>query len=115
MEKMIYMIDLDGTMWEFVPLEVIHETGAADVMEGAVEWVNKKYDEGNYICFFTARSEQLRKITQDKIDSLGVKYHQLLMNKPRLKNTNFGGYHYIDDCRVLKSTRYDGNWDDMPK
>ena len=26
-----------------------------------------------------------------------------MLNKPRLRHTEFKGYHYIDNCAVLKS------------
>ena len=75
--------------------------------------INEKYEEGNYICLFTARTEALKKITEDKLNSIGLKYHQLMLNKPRLRHTEFKGYHYIDNCAVLKSSRFEGVWSDL--
>ena len=112
--KLVYIIDLDGTVWEDIPNEVAHnKTATAKVFDNAIEWINKKYDEGNYICLFTARTEALRKVTEDKLNSIELKYHQLMLNKPRLRHTEFEGYHYIDNCSVLKSSRFDGVWTDL--
>tara|TARA_B100000900_G_C20188517_1_gene556875 strand:- start:236 stop:613 length:378 start_codon:yes stop_codon:yes gene_type:complete len=114
MDKLVYIIDLDGTVWEDTPNEIAHtHTKDAKVFDNAIEWINRKYDEGNYICLLTARTEALRKITQDKLDSIDLKYHQLMLNKPRTRHTDFKGYHYIDNCAVLKSSRFEGVWSEM--
>ena len=99
MDKLVYIIDLDGTVWDDTPNDIAH--------------THKKYDEWNYNCLFSARTEALRKVTQDKLDSIDLKYHQLMLNKPRTRHTDFKGYHYIDNCAVLKSSRFDGVWSDM--
>ena len=112
--KLVYIIDLDGTVWDDVPNEVAHnETATAKVFDNAVEWINKKYDEGNYICLFTARTEAHKKVTEDKLNSIELKYHQLMLNKPRLRHTEFDGYHYIDNCAVLKASRFEGVWTEL--
>ena len=114
MEKIVYIIDLDGTVWEDTKNEEAHwKTKDAKVFDNALEWINKKYDEGNYICLFTARTEALRKITDDELSSINLKYHQLIMNKPRIRRTDFIGYHYIDNCSVLKASRFDGVWTEL--
>ena len=112
--KLVYIIDLDGTVWDDVPNEVAHnKTATAKVFDNAVEWINKKYNEGNYICLFTARTEAHKKVTEDKLNSIELKYHQLMLNKPRLRHTEFDGYHYIDNCAVLKASRFEGVWTEL--
>ena len=112
--KLVYIIDLDGTVWDDVPNEVAHnKTATAKVFDNAVEWINKKYNEGNYICLFTARTEAHKKGTEDKLNSIELKYHQLMLNKPRLRHTEFDGYHYIDNCAVLKASRFEGVWTEL--
>lgn len=114
MEKLVYIIDLDGTVWEDIPNEKAHDlTKTAEVYENSIKWINEKYDDGNYICFFTARWDALRRITEDKLHEIGVKYHQLIMNKPRLRHTKYRGYHFIDNCAVLKASRFDGVWTEL--
>ena len=114
MEKLVYIIDLDGTVWEDVPNEEAHDrTETAEAHRNAVDWINKKYDEGNYICFFTARWDSLRSVTEQKLAKIGVRYHQLIMNKPRLRHTKYRGYHYVDNCAVLKASRFEGVWSDL--
>jgi hypothetical protein len=112
--KLVYIIDLDGTVWEDTPNEVAHnKTETAKIFDNAVEWINEKYEEGNYICLFTARTEALKKVTIDKLNSIGLKYHRIILNKPRIRHTVFDGYHYIDNCAVLKSSRFEGVWTEL--
>ena len=68
-------------------------------IEGAREWVNKRYDEGHNICFFTARGERLRAATEAWLEKEGFKFHSLIMNKPEALQ-----YHYIDDRHVQATT-----------
>jgi hypothetical protein len=37
----------------------------------------------NFIVIYTARSESIRKITEEQLASLGIKYHSLVMQKLR--------------------------------
>ncbi len=114
MERLVYIVDLDGTLWEDVPNEVAQDrTENAEVYHNAVDWINEKFDEGNYICFFTARWESLRRLTEEKLAKIGVRYNQLIMNKPRLRHTKYRGYHYIDNCAVLKASRFEGVWTEL--
>ena len=85
MEKLVYIIDLDGTVWEDVPNEIAHShTQSAKLFDNAIEWINKKYDEGNYICLFTARTEALKKITEDKLFSMGYNYHAVKLHDNKI-------------------------------
>jgi hypothetical protein len=114
LERLVYIVDLDGTLWEDVPNEVAQDrTENAEVYHNAVDWINEKFDEGNYICFFTARWESLRRLTEEKLAKIGVRYNQLIMNKPRLRHTKYRGYHYIDNCAVLKASRFEGVWTEL--
>ena len=75
--------------------------------DGSVETLNKWYDDGHIITFFTSRTEEVRQITEDWLDKHGYKYHGLLMGKPR-----GGNYHWVDN-NIVKGTRYQGVWADL--
>jgi len=110
-EKVIFMLDLDGTVWEDVPNESPPEvTMKAKVFQGAVEWIEKRYAEGHRICFFTARWESLREVTEAKLKEIGVPYHELIMGKPRVRHTEYAGYHYIDNCSIIRANQFKGAW-----
>jgi len=48
--------------------------------------INKMYDEGHVIVYYTARGvltgKDWRKITEDQFAKWGVKYHELRLDKP---------------------------------
>ena len=44
-----------------------------------LETLNRWYDEGHRICYFTARVEAHRTVTEKWLKDNGFKYHSLLM------------------------------------
>ena len=75
----------------------------------ALEIVNKWFDEGHIITFFTSRTDVHKEITEEWLQKHGFKYHFLLLNKPR-----GGNYHWIDN-HLVKATRYEGKFTEMVK
>ena len=102
-----FLIDIDGTICEDIPNEEPERMATAECFEGVVEQINKWYDEGHLICFFTARVEDHRIVTEEWLKDNGFKYHSLLMGKPR-----GGNYHWIDN-HLVKATRYNGKFTDL--
>ena len=74
--------------------------------------INEWYDAGHQICFFTARTEEHREPTVEWLKAHGVRYHQLILGKPRRANGD--EYHYIDDTPI-RATRYRGVFGDLVK
>ena len=79
----------------------------AEPWQDRIKVLNKLYDEGNYIIYFTARAmgrfsdqthfdaatkakEVLFELTQNQLKDWGVKYHELIMGKPHAD-------YFIDD------------------
>lgn len=104
--KKNYLIDIDGTICEDVPNEEPERMRNARIYDGALEFVNKIYNEGHQVFFFTSRTEDLREITTQWLDRHGFKYHGMIMGKPR-----GGNYHWIDNHEVL-FTLYEGSFPD---
>ncbi len=102
-----YLIDIDGTICDDIPNEEIEKMRTANEIAGAKEKLNKWYDEGHIITFFTARLEAQREVTEIWLKEHGFKYHGIILNKPR-----GGNYHWIDD-RKVESTFFTGNWDNI--
>ena len=65
-----YLIDIDGTVTDDVPNEEPERMSVVLPYQGSVETLNKWYDEGHVITFFTSRTEEVRDIT-DSLDELG--------------------------------------------
>jgi capsule biosynthesis phosphatase len=100
MESKRFCIDIDGVVCTIKTKEETY----ADVMpiEGAIENINKLYEEGHYIILYTARHmktcegnvgkiiNRVGGITIEWLKRYGVKYHELYFGKP-------WAHIYIDD------------------
>jgi hypothetical protein len=104
---MNYLIDIDGTICDDVPNEEPERMATAAVYPDALETLNKWYDEGHIITFFTSRTEDLREVTEVWLKENGFKYHGMLMGKPR-----GGNYHWIDN-HIVRGTRFKGKFTDL--
>ncbi|WP_103068712.1 LNS2 domain-containing protein [Aquimarina sediminis] len=102
-----YLIDIDGTITEDVPNEEPERMAICAPFPDALITLNKWYDEGHIICFFTSRTEEHREVTETWLKTHGFKYHSLLMGKPR-----GGNYHWIDN-HLVKATRYTGKFTEL--
>ncbi len=102
-----YLIDIDGTVCDDVPNEEPERMRAVLPYPDALKMLNKWYDEGHVITFFTSRTEDHREVTEDWLKKHNFKYHGLLMSKPR-----GGNYHWIDN-HIVKATRFKGKFTDL--
>ena len=102
-----YLIDIDGTICDDIPNEQPERMSTASVYPEALETLNKWYDKGHIITFFTSRIEEHRTVTEKWLNDHGFKYHGLLMGKPR-----GGNYHWIDN-HMVRATRYQGHFTDL--
>ncbi len=102
-----YLIDIDGTICDDIPNEEPERMLTAAVYPDALKTLNKWYDEGHIIFFFTSRTEAHRDYTETWLKQYGFKYHGMVMGKPR-----GGNYHWIDN-HLVKATRYRGHFTDL--
>lgn len=102
-----YLIDIDGTVGEDIPNEEPERMATAEAYPDAIKTLNKWYDEGHIIFFFTSRTEAHREVTETWLKKHGFKYHGMVMGKPR-----GGNYHWIDN-HLVKATRYRGKFTDL--
>lgn len=69
-----------------------------------IEHVNKLYDEGNTIVYWTARGTgsgiDWREVTENQFSSWGVKYHELKFGKPMYDL-------FIDDKNINTETFFE--------
>jgi len=89
-----YIIDIDNTI-----CSQEKDYSKAKPFLNIIKKINKLYDEGNIIKFFTARGTETgidwRLITEKQLKDWGVKYHELIMGKP-------AGDIYVDDRSIKK-------------
>ena len=102
-----FMIDIDGTICDDIPNEEPERMGTCLPYQDALKMLNKWYDEGHIITFFTSRIESHREVTENWLNKNGFKYHGLLMGKPR-----GGNYHWIDN-HIVRATRYEGKFTNL--
>lgn len=102
-----YLIDIDGTICDDIPNEEPGRMATAKVYPDALATLNKWYDEGHIITFFTSRLEEHREVTEKWLEVHGFNYHGMVMGKPR-----GGNYHWIDN-HVVRATRYEGKFTDL--
>ena len=86
-----FCVDIDGTLCGITKDHNYHLATPNQNMIGAV---NALYDAGHYIKIFTARGMcsgmEYEELTREQLNAWGVKYHELIMNKPSAD-------YYIDD------------------
>lgn len=83
----VFSIDIDGTVCEeYAPDGVeIRPITKRLPFKDRIEKINKLYDEGNYIIYYTARGlksgrgeQHYRPITEQQLGEWGCKYHELV-------------------------------------
>ena len=102
-----FLVDIDGTICDDIPNEEPERMGTCLPYPDALRIVNKWYDEGHRICFFTSRTEEHREVTEMWLKKHNFKWHTMLMGKPR-----GGNYHWIDN-HIVKATRFKGKFTDL--
>ena len=102
-----FLVDIDGTICEDIPNEEPWRMADAAIFPRALTTLNRWYDEGHIITFFSSRTEAHREVTEQWLKRHGFRYHGLLLGKPR-----GGNYHWIDD-REVRATRYLGNFTEL--
>ena len=92
-ESKTYVVDIDGVIAEQDSLCKTCKYEASSPITKNIEAVNKLYDEGHYIKYFTARgmgtyddatraSQRWEELTKCQLKMWGCKYHELIMGKP---------------------------------
>lgn len=106
----VFLIDIDGTICEDIKNEESHLYATAKIYPNALTIINKWYDEGNVITFFTARESKDREVTESWLRNHGFKYHGLVMDKPRIQD----GQEYVwIDNRKVRAITYLGTWSEL--
>lgn len=102
-----FLIDIDGTICDDIPNEEPERMKTVLPYPDALTMLNKWYDEGHIIYFFTSRTDAHREITVDWLNKHGFKYHGIIFGKPR-----GGNYHWIDN-HIVRATRFKGKFTDL--
>jgi hydroxymethylpyrimidine pyrophosphatase-like HAD family hydrolase len=77
-----FFVDIDGTLVKYRKFEEL-STAKLEPIQEVVDFINKSYDEGCHIVITTARTEPYRLFTKQELDTIGLKYHQIIMGLGR--------------------------------
>ena len=106
----VFLIDIDVTICDDIKKEESHLYPTAEVYSDSLKIINKWYDDGNVITFFTARESKDRVVTEKWLLENGFRYHGLVMDKPRIKD----GQEYVwIDNRKVRAITYLGTWSEL--
>ena len=79
---MILYVDIDGTICD----SSTNDYNKSKPIKEHIDKINKLFDEGNEIYYWTARGSQSGKnwteLTKKQLNEWGCKYHKLMMGKP---------------------------------
>ena len=86
--KVIY-VDIDETICRretSVDFGVTHDYSKAKPIQENIDKINKLYDEGNKIVYWTARGSRKQidwtELTKNQLEEWGAKYNELRVDKP---------------------------------
>lgn len=75
-------VDIDNTICDTIGTHYVNVTPRLD----KIAVVNKLYDEGHYIVYWTARGTvsgiDYTELTTNQLNSWGAKYHEVILKKP---------------------------------
>jgi hypothetical protein len=100
------LIDIDGTVLRHrsgYKTKGINPSFLQKPLKNAVKWVNKKFDEGYGIFFFTSRLPSERQDTEALLDKYGFKYHEVIFGKPYAYNIYIIDDRNIDAIKVRRN------------
>ena len=67
-----YLIDIDGTICDDIPNEQPERMATAKLYPDALKTLNKWYEQGHYITFFTSRVEEHREVTEKWLNGVSA-------------------------------------------
>ena len=110
-KKVIY-VDIDSTICECLddskPGKIYIQPDYSECLpyRKRIDKINKLYDEGCYILYWTARGTctgiDWTELTTKQLNSWGCKYHKLILKKPFydlfIDDKNINSEEYFKDC-----------------
>ncbi len=99
--KNVWLIDIDGTICDDIPNETPELFSTASPICGALENIENLIKSGDRVIYFTARTDEHAKATEDWLRLHGFPYEHIVYNKPRIEDG--WQYHWVDN-RPVKAT-----------
>jgi len=108
---LVFCIDIDETLCHGSQDDYPHSV--PDLQ--AITSVNRLYDAGNYIKIFTGRNDKLKELTEKQLLHWGIKYNELIMNKPYadvfIDDKAINVHDWLESTRLKKGiSRVERDW-----
>ena len=72
-------VDIDGTIVKYRKFNEL-ATAVLTPIQDVIDYVNNHYNSGSVIIITTARPSSYELMTKQELETLGVKYHQIVMD-----------------------------------
>jgi hypothetical protein len=72
-------VDIDGTIVKYRKFDEL-ATAVLTPIQDVIDYVNNHYNSGSVIIITTARPSSYELMTKQELETLGVKYHQIVMD-----------------------------------
>ena len=74
-----FFVDIDGTLVVYRKFNELSTAVLTPIVE-VVDYINEQYNSGAVIIITTARPSTYELMTKQELETIGVKYHQLVMD-----------------------------------
>lgn len=74
-----FFVDIDGTIIKYRKFSEL-ENSKLEPIQDVIDYINEQYELGAVIIITTARPENYRNYTIKELNTVGVKYNQLVMD-----------------------------------
>ena len=74
-----FFVDIDGTLVVYRKFNELSTAILTPIVE-VVDYINEQYNSGAVIIITTARPSTYELMTKQELETIGVKYHQLVMD-----------------------------------
>jgi hypothetical protein len=74
-----FFVDIDGTLVVYRKFNELSTSVLTPIVE-VVDYINEQYNSGAVIIITTARPSTYELMTKQELETIGVKYHQLVMD-----------------------------------
>jgi hypothetical protein len=79
LKKPTFFVDIDGTLVKYRKFtELVDST--PNPIQDVIDFINNHFNNGAVIIITTARPDTYREFTENELNTLGVKYHQIVMD-----------------------------------
>ena len=77
-----FFVDIDGTLVKYRKFAEL-ENSVLEPIQDVIDTINNYYEQGAHIVITSARPDSYELFTKQELETIGVKYHQLILGLGR--------------------------------